>query len=302
MGLLDRAVDKLKAEQKVRVDLASERVRQGAPVSPKGHATARDSSSEHEAEASIVTAADQVQIDLDRLQRAGFIVPGRDCDAGLLDEYRRIKRQLLFKAAVELADEDITSPCNLLMVTSALDGEGKTFVSLNLAFSISLEVDWTVLFVDADVIRRGATRMLGLEDRPGLIDYLAGRVDDIADVIVRPEGLDNIQILPAGRAGQGVDELIASERMRDLLDALASDDAERMVVFDTAPLLMTNVPHTLMPMVGQIAVVVRADKTSRQSLEEALASVPPDRFSGLVLNGATRTLGDGSYRYGYYDE
>ena len=298
MGLLDRAVDKLKAEQKVQVQPAPQFDRSDAPLPRQAQSSSQDTPGE----VGIIAGSDQVRIDLDRLQRIGFIVPGREGDAGLLDEYRRIKRQILFKAAMERADEAVALPGNLLMVTSALDGEGKTFVSLNLALNVSLEVDWTALFVDADVIRRGATRTLGLEDRPGLIDYLAGRVDDIADVLLRPEGVDNLQILPAGQPDQRVDELLASERMQDLADALASADAQRLVVFDTPPLLMTNVPHTLMQRVGQIAVVVRADTTPRHTLEEALAAIPTERFSGLILNAATRSLGDGSYHYGYYDD
>ncbi|MCC5887237.1 MAG: hypothetical protein JJT88_12465 [Gammaproteobacteria bacterium] len=321
MGLLDRAVDKLKEEGKegLRSPLVSnDGSRRSAGDEEAeaslaaGHAAAPEPD-EGDRESPVVSdriaqapgplhMGGRVKLDLAGMARRGYVVPGYPCDNVLLDEYRRIKRQLLFKAAVDQADEDTVLPSNLIMVTSAIDGEGKTFVSTNLAFSVSQEVDRTALLVDGDVVRRGATRLLGLERYKGLIDYLTGDVDDVMDLMVRPEGMDNLLILPAGTPNKKVNELLASERMQELMETLARQDPDRIAIFDTPPLLMTSESHVLMQLVGQVAMVVRADETPQHHVEQALGFIPAERFSGLILNGATRSLAQDGYASYYYGD
>ena len=300
MGLLDRAVDKLKAEHGSVPAARSGAEKASAPKQSRDAVDAPRAP----------VAADSVEwvhggvidLELGELAKRGFVVPNYPSDGVLLDEYRRIKRQLLFKAAVEQADTEHPLPGNLVMITSAIDGEGKTFVSTNLAFSISQEMDWTVLLIDADVVRRGASRLLGLEEHLGLIDYLEGDVDDIASLFVQPKGLDNLRILPAGTPNKHVNELLASERMRDLMEELAQQDPERVVLLDSPPILMTSEAHVIAQLVGQVALVVRADETAQHHVENALGYMEPDRFAGLILNGASRNLAQDGYADYYYGD
>ena len=302
MGLLDRAVDKLKSESKV-----------GSTESAPPDSIARSMAAPRASDPGRTPPAappssgetrmgGRVTLDLPGLAQRGFVVPGYPCDNILLDEYRRIKRQLLFRTAVHAADGEPNLPGNLIMVTSALDGEGKTFVSTNLAFSVSLELDRSALLIDADVIRRGASRLLGLEQHKGLVDYLRGDIDDLADLLVVPEGLDNLQILPTGGLHKNVNELLASERMGELLDRLAEEDPDRIVIFDTPPLLMTSEASVLAQQAGQIALVVRADHTAQHHVEHALGLIPSERFSGIILNAATRSLAQDGYADYYYGD
>lgn len=351
MGLLDRAVDKLKAEQaekparveraapaseadaatetpgaveRLRADLRSdapERVRDNAPADFRSDESAYDSAydsvdenaydsaDESAAESGYDSAAGSeaphgglVDLGLAQLAQRGYIVPGYVSDGALLDEYRRIKRQLLFKVAVDQTDVEHPLHSNLIMITSAIDGEGKTFVSSNLAFSISQEMDRTALLIDADVVRRGASRLFGLEHHLGLIDYLEGDVDDITSLFVQPKGLENLRILPAGTPNKDVNELLASERMRDLMEELALHDRERVVLFDTPPILMTSEAQVIAQLMGQVVLVVRADETPQHHVENALGYMQPDRFAGLILNGASRNLAEEGYGGYYHDE
>ena len=303
MGLLDRAVDKLKAEQG-EIPLAPA-ARQGAAKGPAAKRSTDAATAPQEpvaAEAGEWVHGGGADLELAELAKRGFIVPGYPSDGVLLDEYRRIKRQILFKAAVDQTDAEHQLHSNLVMITSAIDGEGKTFVSTNLAFSISQEVDHTVLMIDADVVRRGASRLLGLERHLGLIDYLEEEVDDIASLFVQPKGVDNLRILPAGTPNKHVNELLASERMRELMEELAVQDRERVVLLDTPPLLMTSEAHVIAQLVGQVALVVRADKTPQHHVENALGYMEPDRFAGLILNGASRNLAQDGYADYYYGD
>ena len=303
MGLLDRAVDKLKAEQTPET---AAQVRPSAPRAPRKERTSaepRVASASDDARRVAAVYGGEVDLDLAGLAAQGYVVPGFRCDGLLLDEYRRIKRQLLFKAAVDDADAEERRPSgNLIMVTSAVDGEGKTFVSTNLAFSVSLERDRSALLIDGDVIRRGASRLLGLEQHAGLIDYLLGEVDDLSELLVQPKGLENFWILPTGAPHEHANELLASERMQDLLDELAQQHPDWVVVMDTPPLLMTSEATVLAQQMGQIALVVRADITPQHHVQNALDHIPADRLSGLILNAATRNLAQDGYADYYYGD
>jgi len=334
MGLLDRAVDRLKAEEaeaqsqaksergtsrSVRADSRQSRPREAAlgssterpfhpsapdlpdhggtlddPAEPSG-ADALDARGDPDHWPETVHPGGRVVIDLAGLAHLGYAVPGFPQNNALLDEHRRIKRELLFNAGIEQMDDGPRLPSNLILITSAVAGEGKTFVATNLALIISLEVDRQALLIDADVIRRGASHLFGLQDMPGLIDYLAGDVDDIAELLVRPEGIDNLQFLPAGTPHENVNELLASERMKELMEELSLADRDRLVVIDSPPLLMTSETSLLTQYAGQIAMVVRADATTRYIVDLALASIPPERFAGLILNDAARSVSVDGY-------
>src|SRR5690606_24955136 len=174
-----------------------------------------------------------------------------------------------------------------------LPGAGKTFCSVNLAVSISLERDLNVLLVDADVAKPHISRAFGLENAPGLIDLLLDEAVDLSDVLVRTD-LNDIQLLPAGRSHPEATELLASDRMSDVVDELATRYADRIVLLDSPPLLVTSEAQALAGHVGQIALVVEAGRTTQVALEQTLETLDTDKAVNIVLNkapGATAMSG-----------
>ena len=215
-------------------------------------------------------------------------------------EIRKIKRPLIANAVRE--SENPAAAMNVIMVASAMPGAGKTFCALNLAVSISLERELNVLLVDADVPKPQISRELGLEDAPGLIDLLFDEEIDVADLLVRTD-LNDILVLPAGRKHPQATELLASDRMSQIVRELATRYRDRIVILDSPPLLMTSEAQALATHVGQIALVVEAGRTSHQMLAHALETLDQSKAINLILNKTRRSAIGGQYgEYGYYDQ
>jgi Mrp family chromosome partitioning ATPase len=166
--------------------------------------------------------------------------------------------------------------------------------------SVATEVDRTVLVIDADVVKQSLTARLELSGSVGLTDYLASEGSDLAEFLVRTN-VANLVVLPAGRHNQKVTELWASDRMRSLMAELSSRYADRLVIFDSPPLLQDSSSAVLASMAGQVVVVIEAEKTPQHVVKEALTSIDDLSKVGLLLNKSNQRIGDGSrYGYGYY--
>lgn len=236
-----------------------------------------------------------VDIDLKRLAAMGYLTPETP-RARIADEFRVIKRPLLGNVIGKSAPAMARS--NLIMITSSLPGEGKTFVSINLAISLAMELDKTVLLVDADVSRPSVLKRLGLPSSPGLMDILTNSALPVSEVMIRTN-LDKLTILPSGQANGRATELLASDAMDRLLDELATRYADRIIVFDAPPLLPSTESRVLATYMGQVVVVVEADRTPQKSLIQALSTIEACRVVLPLLNKITRSE-VGSY-HGYYD-
>jgi len=238
----------------------------------------------------------RIELDLDRLRERGFITPDAPRNQ-VADEFRVVKRPIIRNA---LGKEGIrVKNGNLVMVTSSLPGEGKTFTSLNLALSIALEYDNTVLLVDGDVAHPTLPSLLGAPHSPGLLDLLTRDDVDVADALVKTN-VEKLSILPAGSRHRRSTELLASEQMASLLRELATRYADRIIVFDSPPLLATTEARVLASLMGQIVMVVAADATSQHAVTQALATIENCEIVLMMLNKARRT-DVGSY-YGYYGD
>jgi protein-tyrosine kinase len=224
-------------------------------------------------------AARQFALDRNRLRALSLITPDGE-RTPLAESFRRIKRQIL--ATVEKPKPG-APPANLVMVTSALPGEGKTFCAINLAISLALERDRTVLLVDADVAKPNISRVLGLRAEGGLMEVLLDRDVDFGDVLWKTD-IGGLTVLPAGTAHQHATELLASDTMADLLREMAERYHDRIVVFDSPPLLAASEAAALASHVGQVVVVVEASKTSEATLKQALGRIDTSRVTGLLLN------------------
>ena len=243
---------------------------------------------------------DVVQIDLVQLQMDGFVTPGGERKR-IVEEYRIVKRPLLLKAFAE--DQDAIRNGNLIMVTSARPGDGKTFTSINLAMSMASERDLNVLLVDADmhnqVRDRSAMNRLGVRADVGLLDVLQDSKLDLSDVLLRTS-VANLSLLPAGHLTASPTELFASHRMGDVVEELAKRYPDRVIIIDTPPVLATSESSVLAMHVGQVVFVVEAEKTSQKAVESSLSLLTGCQNINLVLNRARLESGEdrfGSYAY-----
>jgi exopolysaccharide/PEP-CTERM locus tyrosine autokinase len=217
------------------------------------------------------------------------------------DEFRVIKRPLI--SNVKARGANVPANANLVMVTSAVAGEGKSFTAINLAMSIAAELDHTVMLVDADLARPSLPRMLGIEDGPGLLDLLDGTAE-MPDVLLRTN-VEKLTLLRSGTPHTKATELLASEAMRRLVDELSQRYSDRIIVFDSPPLLLTTEARALAMYMGQIVFVVRAGKTLQNAVEHALATIEACPLRMMLLNqvraekrGVYGEYGLG-YGYGY---
>ncbi|NGZ87091.1 XrtA-associated tyrosine autokinase [Duganella aceris] len=237
-----------------------------------------------------------VEINLPRLHQMGMVTQdgGRTAVA---EDFRTIKRPLLRSARGEHEGPPIRHG-NLIVVTSATAGEGKTYCAVNLAMSIAMEMDITVLLVDADVARPSLLKVLGLPPEPGLMEVLLGERAELADLILKTN-VRTLSILPSGRSHKHATELLASRNMSRLLTEIAERYADRIVIFDSPPLLLTTEASVLAAQMGQILMVVEAETTTQHAVKEALRRIEHCPHVSLIYN-KSKAFPGGEY-YGYYD-
>ncbi|GAO26498.1 non-specific protein-tyrosine kinase [Alicycliphilus sp. B1] len=235
-----------------------------------------------------------VQIDLTALGASGFVTPNAPRSV-TTEQYRVIKRPLLENATGKGAS--LVAHGNLIMVTSALPGEGKSFTAINLAMSLAMELDHTVMLVDADVTCPSVMTKLGLPPAAGLLDVLQDDKIKLSDVLLRTN-VDKLTLLPAGLPHPRATELLASDAMTSLLDEMGKRYSDRIIIFDSPPLLLTTEARVLAGHMGQVVIVVQAEKTLQSQVEHALSTIESCPIKLMVLN-QVRSSGLGAYGYGY---
>ena len=289
------------------IEKAASRIDHGADARPALPATAAAVAASIEAAHALPAAAadtdgeparrtvNQVTLDLDRMQHLGLVTAAGGRTA-LVEDFRMIKRPLLQRAFAPRAPHE--KPGNLIMVTSSVPGEGKTFCSINLAMSIAMELDHTVLLIDADVARPSVLTTLGLPPQRGLMDLLLDDKLDLADVMLRTN-VDTLTLLPAGTSNPRATELLASQAMRNFVYEIANRYPDRIVIVDSPPLLLTSEARALASHMGQIALVVEAQSTTQHAVKEALRHLEGCSNVGLIYNKTREFPGSETYDYHY---
>ena len=235
-----------------------------------------------------------VEVDLVRLNNDGFITP-KYSNTLLSSTYRRIKRPLLNNIAGKGASQ--VKNTNMIMLTSALPGEGKTFSSINLAISIAMEQNKNVLLVDADVNKASHYKIFGIENMPGLTDFLLGDVDNLSDVLCRTN-IPSLTLLSSGTACNYSTELFASESMDKFIDEISIRYQDRVIIFDGPPLLNTTEATVLAEHMGQIIMVVEAESTLNHMVKKGLDFIR-NEIVLLLLNKQREKASEEQYGYGY---
>jgi protein-tyrosine kinase len=241
--------------------------------------------------------APKIELNFATLRDRNFITPDGE-RTQVAEGFRRIKRHVLANVLKPRPDAAV----NRVMVTSALPSEGKTFCSINLAISLAMELHRSVLLVDADTVKPNVLNSLCVQTAlRGLMDLLANPALDPADLICETN-IPNLRILPAGTAHRQSTELLASEAMKRLALELAHSSEDRIVIFDSPPLLAASEATALAGHMSQVLMIVAAGQTTEIALKEALHRLEGcDATVGMILNkqpGRSSSYGYG-YRYGY---
>jgi exopolysaccharide/PEP-CTERM locus tyrosine autokinase len=285
MNMLEKALEKSKKNE------TTNKIKGVAPPQKQQNELVADK------QASIQNKQNIVKFDWDYLNEHGFIRID-DSHSRIAEEYRSIKRPLVANALGE-RKRDIKN-ANLILVTSSVPGEGKTFTSINLAFSIAAEMDKKVLLIDADVAKPSVSKVLGIKSKYGLIDYLEKDSLELSDIILQTE-VPGLRIITAGKTHKYSTELLASDKMIALSNELSERYADRIVIFDTPPLLATTQAEVLAGQMGQVILVVGAEVTSQSFVMESVKKLQSCSDVVLaILNKAQRNLNAGYYGYGYY--
>jgi len=316
MGIVERALQEALAAAKAEADaavpasgqeaaartadprVATPRPEPESTLHPVKTAVSRPATRVVEADAASLTSRDLkaiVPIDVDRLRAEGRL-PAEALSSQIDDEIRRIKWPLL--KAIERAEGVAPARNNLVLVTSALPGEGKSFTSLNLALSIVRDREMHVVLVDGDVAKPGLTPSLGLEGRAGLNDALEDSTREVSTITYRTD-VEGLYFVPAGTWNAHAPEFFAGSRMPQLMEALGRRVGRGIVIFDSPPLLATNEAQVATRFAGQVLVVVRADDTPQQAVLDAIALIDKNVPVSAVLNGCQPSVLS-SY-YGKYD-
>lgn len=234
-------------------------------------------------------------IDWAMLKERGMLMPEL-ATTQMAEEYRVIKRPLLMNAFPE--EDNGIERANLILVTSSVPGEGKTFTAVNLALSIAMERGRTVLLIDADVAKPSIAGIFGINAELGLTDLLKDKSLSFSDVAIKTD-IPNFTLMPAGKQDRHSTELLASGSMRDLANELSARYPDRIVIFDSPPLLAATQGAVLANVVGQVVLVVEADSTPQYIVQESISKLGGCEVVGCVLNKTKKGFGFNYYGYFY---
>ncbi len=213
------------------------------------------------------------------------------------EQFRKLRTQLL--------RFNLSKPVKTILVTSALQGEGKSFVAANLAIGIAHDLQLHALLVDCDLRDPSMAPMFGYDGVQGIADYLKGQ-GEISNFLVKTE-LEKLSLLPGGTLPENPTEIIGSQRMAALVEELKTRYDDRFIILDSTPLLATAEPDVLAKLVDGVLIVVRAGMTPRETVKQALSFLDKDKILGVVLNDVNfkysalgaRYFGGSGYSYGY---
>lgn len=232
-----------------------------------------------------------IDIDLKKLDELGFVTPD-NIETVKAEEYRVIKRPILRNAFGKAAIP--VERGNLVMISSSLPKEGKTYTALNLAMLMAVERDTTVLLVDCDVVNPSLSRILGVQEFAGMTDLLLDKNTHLSDVILNTN-IPKLRVLPSGLPNPRSTELLSSERMAELTNELSQRYPDRIIIFDSPPLLLANQAAVLSQLMGQIVIVVEAGNTPQNVIEESIRLLDDEKVIGLVLNKTSKPAGKNYY-------
>lgn len=191
------------------------------------------------------------------------------------EDFKILRSQILFP-------KDRKRP-KTIMVTSAFPGEGKTFVAVNLAVSLSLGIDEHVLLIDCDLRKPQLHEMLGYSNTEGLHEYLTSR-KNLSDLIIRTR-VEKLSLLTGGRSPSNQAELLSSNMMKEFLEDVKGRYQDRFIVIDVPPIQLTSETSVLANYVDGIVFVVMAQKSPRETIQRSIENLGREKILGVIFNG-----------------
>lgn len=201
-----------------------------------------------------------------------FSKPG----SAIAEEFRFLRSRILRPAK--------GCPPRTILITSCLQGEGKTFVSTNLAVTIAKGLDEYVLLVDADLRRSNVHKIFGYHHlKKGLCNHLVDK--EPLEHLITKTSLGKLSILAGGSGCSNPAELLSSKKMDDLIKELRDRYSDRCIIFDTSPIELTPEAFVLANKVDAIYLVVKESKTPRELVKSTIEQFEKERFKGIIFNG-----------------
>lgn len=294
MSIIENALKKA-AKQTLHNAVEKESVIENKFQSYESKSDAADSAIEKNEHVKRTSPEPQVLIDWDKLSKDGFI--DRDnTKSQLAEEFRVIKRPLVNN--IQGRSTNGINHANLILICSSLPGEGKTFVSINLALSLANERDKSVLLIDADVEKPSISKHLGIKPSKGLIEYLEDPNVSFSEICLKTDS-PNLSIIPAGKRHKYSTELLSSQRMYLFAAEISRRYQDRIVIFDSPPLLVATQASILAELVGQVVLVVGAEETPQNIVNESVAKLSKCDVVMTLLNKTRRDIDVYGYSYGY---
>lgn len=219
-----------------------------------------------------------------------YIISITQPDSPIAEEYRKLKSMVI--------RDTKTNFLNTVMLSSTIEGEGKTLTAINLAVSMAQELDHTVLLIDADLRRPLIHEYFGIKHKFGLSDYLARDID-ITEILIKT-GIGNLVIIPGGSRYQNPVELLSSGKMRLLLEELKHRYMDRYIIIDTPPLLPFAESITIASYVDGLIFVIREGYAQLKAIKEALNLIKNTNILGVVFNNVSNVNLEGYYYYRYH--
>jgi protein-tyrosine kinase len=232
-------------------------------------------------------------LDMAALEKSGLVV-GHKVRTRISEEFRITVGHLLRSMQANYSPG--RGAPNVIMITSARPGEGKSFSTLNLAGSIAQHTQREVLLIDIDAKQRSLSSQLGLADRPGLLDLSNNPTLRIEDVIIKTS-IPHLSLMTVGSGQSGGLDITQTRPVTTLVERIARRFPNSVVLLDAPPCLSTSDPSTLAPFVGQIVMVVEAERTQRNEVVAALDLIKACPSVTLMLNKIRLTT---SYTFGAY--
>lgn len=217
-----------------------------------------------------------------------YVLTGLE-DKRAIDSYKLLRTRLLHRMQ--------QNKWKTLGITSAGENEGKTLTSINLAISIAMKLNFTVVLVDADLRKPSVHKCLGFTPELGLRDYLESDIL-VEDIMIHP-GIDRLVVLPGKGSIYHASELLASPRMAHLVDELKARYSSRLVLFDLPPVLVGDDVVAFAPYVDAAVLVVEDGRSRADDLTLAIQLLEETQLIGTVLNKSTEERSGSGYDYYY---
>ncbi len=195
------------------------------------------------------------------------------------ENFKTLKGHILFA-------KDGVKP-RTIMVTSAIPGEGKTFVAANLAVNLAQGINEHALLIDCDLHHPSLHNLLGYSNREGLQDYLAGKME-LEDLLIRTK-IDKLSLLTAGTPTPNPSELLTSRKMKEFFEEVKGRYSDRYIVVDCPPAHILSEVSILANYVDSVIFVVLAQKAPREIISKCIENVGKDNILGIVFNGYDTT-------------